>query len=246
MNESELDVPTIYIIEDDADVRSSVECLVVSGGYQFESFASVEDFLMKETQPHIVGCMLLDFHLQGCDGMAFLKRYLEQPNSHPVIVLTAHADVPIAVQFMKMGASMLLRKPYQAVDLLASIESAITWDRRMHIDRVFQEKISEGFRKLTKRQIAVLDMVLEGAPNKSVAGQLKVSERTIEMERAEILKIFEVKNSVELAVVITQSRLRKSSTSGQPDSSNSEAVNAIAEPHLLSRLSFVKKSSIQN
>ncbi len=235
--------PTVFIIEDDAVLRQSVESLVSSKGYRSESFNSVEEFLVKTSPIDQPSWILWDFHLSGRDGLSFLKDHCEQTYATPVVVLTAHADVQIAVEFMKAGASMLLRKPYEPKELLDSIESAIEWDQRMLALRKQKGRIEECFRMLTKRQETVLQMILDGSPNKAVAARLDISERTIEMERAEIFRIFQVKNAVELAVIITESRLRLENKFNEANiSENVPSSSNIAQPHLLNKVSLSKPS----
>jgi len=247
MNESAMDNPTIYIIEDDAPLRQSVESLVSSKGYRCESFDSVEAFLSKLTSVQQPGCILLDFYLSGCDGLSFLKHHSEQANATPVIVLTAHADVPLAVQFMKAGALMLLPKPYEAKELLESIDAALEWDRRLIPLRKQSDRIRECFQQISKRQEVVLQFILDGAPNKTIAARLDVSERTIEMERSEILRIFQVKNAVELAVVITESRVKPNTKWDETSGSDSiSATPKVAEPHLFSKAAQMKQSTTED
>lgn len=244
MNESEQVIPIVYIVEDDADLRESVESLVSSKGYRSESFNSVEDFLVKESPIDQPSCILLDFHLRGRDGLAFLKDHREQSYATPVVVLTAHADVQIAVKFMKAGASMLLRKPYEPKELLDAIDHAIEWDRRMLALRKQHEHIEGCFRFLTKRQEIVLQMILDGSPNKAVAARLDISERTIEMERSDIFRIFRVKNAVELAVIITESRWALDSKANEASITTSvSSTSSIAQPHLLNKVAMRKPSS---
>ncbi len=247
MIESSMENPTIYIIEDDAPLRQSVESLVSSKGYRCESFDSVEAFLSKKTSIQQPGCILLDFHLSGCDGLSFLKHHSEQANATPVVVLTAHADVPLAVQFMKAGALMLLRKPYEPKELLESMDAALEWDRRLIVLRKQSDRIRECFQQISNRQEVVLQCILDGAPNKTIAARLDVSDRTIEMERAEILRIFQVKNAVELAVVITESRVKPSTKSNETSKSeSSSALSKVAEPHLLSKATQIKQSTTED
>lgn len=198
--------PTVYIIEDDTDLRESVVSLVSSKGYRCESFDSAEMFLNKSSPTQQPGCILLDFQLKGCDGLAFLKQHRESSYMTPVVVVTAHADVRLTVEFMKAGASTLLKKPYEIVELLNSIDIALEWDRNQFVARQQKERVQNCFRKLSKRQEDILAFVLNGAMNKAIAAELDVSERTVESERAEILRTFGVKNVVELAVLITEFR----------------------------------------
>ncbi len=199
--------PIVYLIEDDVALRQSVEALLSTNGYQCVAFGAVEEFTQLPARTQKPGCILLDFVLGGCDGLSFLKEYHERPDAMPVVVLTGHADVPIAVDFMKAGASMLLKKPYEPKSLLDCIEKAIEWDRNSLQQRRQANDCLACYGQLSPRQELILESILEGLPNKLIAAKLGVSERTIETERAEIIRIFGVKNAVELAVLLTSARV---------------------------------------
>lgn len=197
---------SVYLIEDDVALRASVEALLSTSGYQCVSLGTVEEFLGLPLNTRSPGCILLDFVLSGRDGLSFLKEYHERSDAMPVVVLTGHADVPIAVDFMKAGASMLLNKPYEPRSLLDCIEKAIAWDRQSLSQRQQARDCLACLEQLSPRQELILESILEGLANKLIAAQLAVSERTIETERAEIIRVFGVKNAVELAVLLTNAR----------------------------------------
>jgi FixJ family two-component response regulator len=197
---------TVFVIEDDVELRQSVEALLSAHGYQCQSFGAVEEFTQIPTAQRKPGCILLDFVLSGCDGLSFLKAYRERADAMPVVVLTGHADVPIAVDFMKAGASTLLKKPYEAPNLLDCIGQALERDRSSLHQRQQVEHCLACYKQLTPRQEQIVESMLEGLPNKLIATKISVSERTVETERAEIIRTFGVKNAVELAVLITYAR----------------------------------------
>jgi FixJ family two-component response regulator len=197
---------TVYLIEDDPVQRDSLESLIQACGYTTSSFASSEAFHRRPQTERTPGCILLDFLLGGQDGLSFLRKHNQQNDAMPVIVLTGHADVSIAVNFMKAGASTLLVKPFDANELFHCIERLIAWDQSTLDARLKAKHVQMCLERLSERQKKIKNLVLMGSPNKVVASQLQLSERTIELERAEILKLFAVKNAVELAVLVTESQ----------------------------------------
>ncbi len=207
MNHDALSHKSVYLIEDDIVQRNSLESLLRARGYTTFSFGSSEAFHSRPRLDRMPGCILLDFFLGGQDGLSFLKIHRERVDAMPVIVLTGHADVSVAVNFMKAGASTFLVKPYDADELLDCVDQAINWDQSTLDARLKSHHVRKCLEQLSERQKALKNLVLMGAPNKVSASQLELSERTIELERAEILKIFGVKNAIELAVLITQSQL---------------------------------------
>jgi len=233
------------MIEDDADLRESVGSLVSTKGYRYETFDSVEAFLSSEMQSQASGCILLDFQLRGRNGLSFLEQYRDQPNAMPVVVLTAHADVPITVKFMKAGATMLLRKPYETSELLDAIEKALELNRQQLEYRSQVQHYTSCLSKLSNRQVITLQSVLDGTCNKSIASILDVSERTIEMDRADILKVFSVKNAVELAVSITKSRAAQEILSGK-FLRRVDMTTAGASPHFDSERAIAAKESLKD
>jgi FixJ family two-component response regulator len=197
----------VYLIEDDPVQRHSMETLLRASGYTTVCFASSEDFLNRSRSERKPGCILLDFVLRGQDGLSFLKIHRERVDAMPVIVLTGHANVALAVDFMAAGASTLLVKPFDADELIDYVAQAIAWDQSTIEARLQIQHVRNCLEQLTDRQRIIKDLVLDGRANKVIAGQLDLSERTIELARADVLKTFGVKNAIELAVLLTQSQV---------------------------------------
>lgn len=201
-------VATVFLIEDDPDQRESLSAVLNRSGYRTIAFDSAEQFIQYQPNERQPGCLLLDFLLSGRDGLSFLHHHREDFTGVPVVVLTGHADVATAVKFMKAGASSLLLKPYDMAELLQAIRQAVEWDARTLPARIKMDHVRRCRAKLTERQRQIKGMVLSGSPNKVIASQLQVSERTVELERAWILKLFDVKNAIELAVLIAEAQAR--------------------------------------
>lgn len=197
---------TVYLIDDESEQRRSLAALLNVRGYPTVEFVNTEEFEREQVGDRKPGVIVLDFIFQGStDGLTFLGRHRDRLDGLPVIVLTGHADVSVAVQFMKAGASTLLLKPLDPEELFENVEKAIEWDVRTLPVRKKAELVRRTMQLLSERQRTVQKLILEGLANKAIAAQLQLSERTIELERAEILRMFQVKNAVELAVLVTES-----------------------------------------
>ncbi len=194
------------MIEDDPVQRDSIEAILGQSGYTTFSYSSSEEFYNRPRIERKPGCILLDFLLRGQDGLSFLKVHQERADAMPVIVLTGYADVGLAVDFMSAGASTLLVKPFDTDELINYIAQAIAWDQSTLETRLKIQHVRMSLGLLTERQRIIKNLVLQGLANKVIASQLDLSERTIELARADVLKIFGVKNAIELAVLLTQSQ----------------------------------------
>lgn len=198
---------TVYIVEDDTPGRESLVETLQQRGYRCRAFASAEEFLDagKLSRP---GCMVLDYRLPGINGLE-LQAKLAESNAGgdallPIIVTTGYADVPTAVRFMEQGAVTLLEKPYQVSQLTMAIDSAIEMDHVLSRVRKRFERISKAFQALSNREQEVLHAIATGKLNKSIAKVLKVSVRTIETDRAHIIKKFNAETAGEVVGMYTE------------------------------------------
>lgn len=174
-----------------------------TGGYDAHGFGKAEEFLELKTiaRPSVI---VIDIRLDAIDGLKLQELLLERQITIPVIVISAYADVPTAVRCLRKGALTLLEKPFQRQELLAEVKSAISADAvRVKLEKHWKS-LHRSLAGLTAREQIVLDRLLEGRMNKSIAKDLKVSLRTIEQDRARILRKFKVSNSTELAVKVTE------------------------------------------
>jgi two-component system response regulator FixJ len=175
------------VVDDDEAVRESLQALLESHGYVVEIFGSAEEFLAHD--PFARGdCAILDLRMPGMDGLTLLGRLKANSAQFPVIMVSGHGDVPLAVQAMKAGAADFIEKPYSNEAILNLIRLAIR--REAHGDAAGQEKAGAAARiaSLTAREREVLERLVIGHPNKIIAYQLGISPRTVEIHRANLVK----------------------------------------------------------
>jgi two-component system, LuxR family, response regulator FixJ len=178
--------PTVFVVEDDDSVRRSLELLIASHGYAAEGFASAGAFLDRVdlTQP---GCLILDVRMPGMDGLELQRRLLADGCELPIIFITAHGDVPMAVDAVKAGAIDFLQKPFRDDALLDKIAAALAENARLRVDSSRRRAITERVASLTPREHEVMGMVVAGHSNKVIALRLGVSERTVEIHRSRVM-----------------------------------------------------------
>ncbi|MDP2155703.1 MAG: response regulator [Sulfuricella sp.] len=178
--------PTVYIVDDDAEMRSALYRLVRSAGMRAESFASALEFLSAYHSDH-TGCLLLDVQMPCMSGLELQQRLkLEQINI-PIIFLTGYGNVPAAVGAMKLGAMDFLEKPFDNEVLLDRLQKAIQMDATARLNCHRRSQISHRLARLTPRERETMDMLVAGKPNKAIAGLLGVSVRTVETHRANVM-----------------------------------------------------------
>ena len=177
----------IYIVDDDAGIRQSLVAMLVDAGMEAIAFESCEAFLAGGSS-NAGTCLMLDAYLPGMSGMELLKHLREKGNSIPTIMVTGHSDVAMAVEAMKSGAADFIEKPVSAVSLLTSIARAIEMGQETSEKRGSREKAAAKIALLTTRQHDIMNLVLAGHPNKNIAADLGISQRTVENHRAAIMQ----------------------------------------------------------
>ena len=187
---------TIAIVDDDEAVRRSTSEIVRRSGFQIKMFESGDDFIASQNQEPL-SCILLDLHMPGKDGLAVLAVLRERGNSPPVIVITAHGDLAVAIDAMKLGACDFLEKPYQAADLMTAIKAALDGNLGAADANAFRADAIARVDTLTPRQRQVLIGILQGRPNKIIAFELALSIRTVETYRAQLLEKLNVRGTAE-------------------------------------------------
>jgi RNA polymerase sigma factor (sigma-70 family) len=197
--------PTIAIVDDDTSVTDSLKVLIESVGQDVETFNSATDFLASYN-PERPGCIILDERMPGMSGHALQEELVKRRALSPVIVITAHAEVQMAVDAMRLGAVTLIQKPFRDQTLLDAISEALKRDaeaRDRHQDR---QSLESRLEKLTARQREVMELVIRGLANKAIARQLGISERTVELHRSRVLRAMDVKSAAELAFAVGRLR----------------------------------------
>jgi FixJ family two-component response regulator len=191
------EVPTVFIVDDDADMRESLQELLESVGLHSQSFGTAQEFLAvgRGDGP---SCLILDVRLPGISGLDLQSELKRVKISIPIIFLTAHADVPMSVKAMKSGAVEFLTKPFRPQDLLDAVQRSLT---RARIRREKERDLTElrhRYEKLSVREREVMNLVVSGLLNKQVAAELGASEATVKMYRSQVMKKMQAKSLPEL------------------------------------------------
>ena len=197
------DEQTIFVVDDDVDLRRSLKWMLTKAGLNVETFSSAEDFL-ENHDPHLSGCVLLDLRMPGMDGIQVQEQMIEQGWTTPVIVLSGYADVPTTVTVMQRGAVSVLEKPFSRHDLLDRIHEALEKDTESRRNRSEHIKIKARFMTLTAREREVMGMVINGMSTKQIAYHLDRSPRTIDIHRRHIMEKMCVDSVAELATLSVQ------------------------------------------
>ncbi|MEX2615960.1 MAG: response regulator [Alphaproteobacteria bacterium] len=181
------DAPIIHVVDDDSDVCDAIRSVLELAGQTVEIYSSSEDFL-SAYKPGGDACLLIDILLPGMQGIDLLQKLRTESNNVPAIVITGNGDVATAVRAMKAGAQDFIEKPISGEELLASIERARGMHRGTAAASVWREKAARKIIGLTSRQRQIMDLVLAGHPNKNIAADLGISQRTVENHRAAVMK----------------------------------------------------------
>lgn len=179
--------PTLFIVDDDEAVRSSLRLLFRSLGHPAVTYASATEFLASY-DPDQPGCAVLDVRMPGMSGLELQDELNRRGTIIPVIFITGHGDVPMAVEAMQHGAFDFLQKPFREQDLISRIERALARDRENRAQLNEKEQIHARLATLTPREQEVLKLVTQGKPNKIMAADLGVSQRTVEIHRAHLME----------------------------------------------------------
>lgn len=173
----------IYVVDDDPGVRESLEALLSAHGHAVVPCASAADFLAR-FEPATAACILLDVRLPGMDGLTLLEALAGDRHGVPVVMMTAHGDVPMAARAMRAGAADFVEKPFDAVTLRASLAGAIARTAPVVVDPA----VAGRFASLTPREREVMERMVEGLPNKLIAHALGMSPRTVEVHRGRVMQ----------------------------------------------------------
>ena len=187
----------VFVIDDDASVRSALKSLIRSVGLEVEGFASGQEFL-DFSRPDLPGCIVLDVRLPGISGLDFHKALIKAAIQLPVIFITAHGDVPMSVRAMKAGAVEFLTKPFRDQDLLDAIQLALNEDRMRRQQEGEISELRERFETLTVRERELLALVVSGKPNKQIADAIGISEFTVKVHRANVTRKMQAESLADL------------------------------------------------
>ncbi|AXS84873.1 response regulator FixJ [Marinobacter sp. Arc7-DN-1] len=177
---------TVYVVEDDEAVRDSLELLLKSDGKPVRPYESATAFL-KDYSDKMTGCIVLDIRMPGMDGMELQKKLNERHSILPIIFVTGHGDVPMAVDAMKEGAVDFIQKPYREEALLEKIEAALKQDLEQRKSLDEKQEIIRRIKSLTPREHEIMDRMIAGQANKVIAIELEISQRTVEIHRSRVM-----------------------------------------------------------
>jgi FixJ family two-component response regulator len=189
--------PVVYIIDDDAGVRSAMQRLLKSIGLRSEAFAAANDFLQRT--PHDgPSCLILDVRLPGMSGLDLQRKLLEAGIQIPIIFITAHGDIPMSVRAMKSGAVEFLTKPFRDQDLLDAIQQALERDGIARQKQLEIAQLQQRLDSLTARERQVMRLVISGKATKEIASELGTSEITAKVHRGQVMHKMKAESILEL------------------------------------------------
>ena len=178
---------TVFVVDDDTAVRQGLRFMLRAAGYSVEAFPSARSFL-EDYDPRRGGCLLLDVQMPQMTGLELQQRINVRGWRIPVIFITGHGTVPLAISAMKAGAFDFIEKPLREDALLESIERALHWNDRAYEERLERATLQARVASLTPREREVFELVARGEPNKVIARHLGISFRTVELHRAHIIE----------------------------------------------------------
>lgn len=195
--------PTIFVVDDDSAVRDALKLLLRSVGQAVETYGSAQEFLdgYSEDRP---GCLVLDIRMPGMSGLELQQRLNERHSILPIIFITGHGDVPMAVEAMQAGAVDFIQKPFRDQDLIDRINQALEKDSSNRAALGERNDIRRRLETLTPREREVLDLVVHGKANKVIAGDLNLSQRTVEIHRARVMEKMQASSLAHLVRMVLE------------------------------------------
>jgi RNA polymerase sigma factor (sigma-70 family) len=188
---------TVFVVDDDADLRESLAWLFESAGLRTKGFSTAQDFL-AQYDPEEPGCLLLDVRMPGLSGLDLQEELTRRGVPPPIIIMTGHARVPMAVRALKGGAIDFIQKPFNDQALLERVRQAIDFDHQTRLARVERARFTELLADLTPREREVMNLVIAGKPNKIIASDLGISPKTVEIHRGRVMEKLQVDSVAEL------------------------------------------------
>ncbi len=195
----------VHLIDDDDGVRDALTLLLAEAGLAVRSYKSGVDFLAT-ARSEAPGCIVSDIRMPGLDGLELQAKLREEGNTAPIIFITGHGDIPMAVQALRAGALDFIEKPFDDEHLLTSIKRALEASERQSTQNAARNEIEQRLAGLTPRELEVLDCLIAGRPNKIIAFDLNMSMRTVEVHRARIMQKMNAGSLSELVRMVMTAR----------------------------------------
>ena len=190
-------VPTVFVVDDDAELRLALSSLFRSVGLAVEAFGSAAEFLAA-FRPGTPGCLVLDIRLPGVSGLEFQDQLARADAGIAIIFMTGHGDIPMSVRAMKAGAVDFLTKPFRDQDMLDAVAAAIAADRARREQAEVAASVRDTYATLTPREREVMALVTKGLMNKQAAGELGLSEITVKLHRGQVMRKMGVRSLADL------------------------------------------------
>ena len=200
MTENATQQSVVYIVDDDPLVLTAVKDALESRGYAPRTYTSAME-LLNNMLPTDTGVVVTDLQMPAMNGIQLQRALIEKQSSLSVIMLTAYADVPVAVEVMKNGAVTLIEKPFKVDRLTNEVQKAISISERLHRERIRICEAQDAIERLTSEELAVMDCAAKGKPNKSISYELSLSSRTVDRRRQSALRKLGVESVSEFAVI---------------------------------------------
>ncbi|MEW7981753.1 MAG: response regulator transcription factor [gamma proteobacterium symbiont of Phacoides pectinatus] len=195
------DTLAVFVVDDDQAMRNSLKWLIESVGMRVETYGSADEFV-SNYYPGRAGCLLLDVRMPGMSGLELQEQFNHRQIRIPIIIITGHGDVPMAVRAMKAGAVDFIEKPFNDELLLESIRNALARDTEHRSCQAEQAEITARLGQLTPREHEVMEMVTDGKANKEIAQALGVSAKTVEAHRARVMEKMEADSLADLVKMV--------------------------------------------
>jgi len=177
----------VFVVDDDTSLREGIRSLLCSVGHEVETFKSSEEFL-EQRDPKRMGCLVLDVRLPGTSGLELQKRLVAMNDHIPIVFISGNGDIPMCVQTMKAGAADFLSKPFREQDILESIQAALRHEEARRNGELAVSACLASYRSLTQREREIMKLVVAGKINKQIAAEVGLSEVTVKIHRAQMMR----------------------------------------------------------